>query len=170
MSQNFLIIMMQSVSNIPDNLIDTFGIFLKMGLLDVNILIRDEKTQMWSLHFYKPFQRDCFSIEIHEIERFSSSNYTNLLDVPRNNLFPPKLFKFHNCSLKIATFSLEPFVIIRNATNCVKYDGVDVIIVNQISKTLNLIPIFMESLDNKHRGIIFKNRTATGAIKMVKSY
>lgn len=161
---------MQSVLNIPDNLIDTFGIFLKMGLLDVNILIRDEKTQMWSLHFYKPFQRDCFSIEIHEIERFSSSNYTNLLDVPRNNLFPPKLFKFHNCSLKIATFSLEPFVIIRNATNCVKYDGVDVIIVNQISKTLNLIPIFMESLDNKHRGIIFKNRTATGAIKMVKSY
>lgn len=171
MSQQFLIVRTQNDAIRPEKLEAFFGIVLAVGLLDVNVLIKNEDTQTWSLYFYKPFQRNCHSIDTHEIERFSLKNWTSPLNVSRRDLYPPKLFKFHNCPLKIATFPLQPFVIIQNAVGSTgsSYDGVDVIIVNQISKTLNLVPEYFQSTDRRQRGMIFENRTATGAIKMVKA-
>lgn len=171
MSQQFLIVTAQNDAIHPEKLETFFGIVLAVGLLNVNVLIKNEDTNTWSLHFYKPFQRNCHSIDTHEIERFSLKNYTSPLNLSRSDLYPPKLFKFHNCPLKVATFPIQPFVIIQNAVGSTSssYDGVDVIIVNQISKTLNLVPEYFQSTDRRQRGMVFENRTATGAIKMVQA-
>lgn len=168
MRQPFLIIVTQGVQNTIGQLNSIFEIVLELGLFDVNVLIKDERAKSWSLYFYQPFASDCHSIDIKRIETFTSHNYTNELNVRYDNLFPKHQFKFPNCTLRIATFSIEPFVIIRSAPNgTYEYDGVDVIIVNEICKTLNLRPLYVQSPDGKHRGIIFKNGTSTGALKMV---
>lgn len=158
--------------NISQTVHEVFGIALRMGLLDVNILVGDEKLKVWFLYSYKPYSRDCYSFTVHRISTFSSENYTKQLEVPFSDLFPSKSFKFHNCPLYIATFSMEPFVILRNNSfgNGIIYDGLDVKIVNEISKSFGLNPKYVQAPDKKQRGIISKNRTATGAIKMVRNY
>lgn len=141
-----------------------------MGLLDVNILIGGDKSKLWFLYSYEPYSQDCYSFTVHRISIFSPENHTKPLDIPFTDLFPPKSFKFHNCPLHIATFSMEPFVILRNNTSGsdIIYDGLDVKIVNEISRALNLNPKYVQAPDKKQRGIIWKNGTATGAIKMVR--
>lgn len=161
----FLIVLTQDVPNDFETLRDAFSIVLKLGLLNVNVLIKDEMS--WSLYFYEPFIRDCQSFELLKISSFSPQNFTNELNVSYADLFPPKRFKFNNCPLNIATTSIEPFVIIRNASNgALEFDGIDVVIVNEIAITLNLIPKYI----NGDRGTVFENGTATGGIKLVKFF
>lgn len=166
--QPFLIIVTQGVQNTFAQLNSIFRIVLELGLFDVNVLMKDECGNSQSFYFYQPFASDCHSIDIKRIETFTLQNYTNELNVQYKDLFPKHQFKFPNCTLRISTFSIEPFVIIRNATNgTYEYDGVDVSIVNEISKTLNLTPSYVQSTDGKQRGIIFANGTSTGSLKMV---
>lgn len=168
-NQQFLITVTQAMNNVSELLHDIFGIAMKFGLMDLNVLVKDENTQMWSLHFYHPFVGNCYSFEIVKIETFSPENYTNEIDLLYRDLFPTMKFKFPNCPLLISAFPFDPFTIIRSEDNGSKtYDGIDVIIVNEISETLNLNPVYMEAPDGKNRGIIFKNGTANGAIKMVE--
>lgn len=158
----FLIIVNESQKNVSTSLNDIFGIFMKLHLLNVNILIQSERTSLWSIHSYKPYARNCHTFDIFTIETFTSENYTNGLMVPFKDLFPPRKFKFHNCNLYIVTFPIEPYVILENNSNGVSYNGLDTMIANEISKELNLIPIYVY----KNRGIVYSNRTATGALKM----
>lgn len=170
--QQFLIVLTQDVQNASETLDEIFAIVLNVGLLDVNVLIENKELMLWSLYYYIPYTQDCHSFLAHELTTFSSLNYTNELNVTFNDLYPPKSFKFHNCPLYISTFPLQPIVIIEhkiiNGTTETTFDGVDIIIVNQISKTLNLIPKYMQSPDHINRGFIYENGTATGALGMVK--
>lgn len=165
--QNFLIVLTQESPNVRKLLYDIFGIVLHLGLLNVNVLIKHEDMPMWSLFFYKPYVRTCHSIDVIKIETFSPDNYTIDLSVPFDSLFPSREFKFKNCPLIISTFSVEPYVIIRKSNGSTTYDGIDVIIVNEIAKTLHMIPKYVRSADRKKRGTVYKNGTATGAQKMV---
>ena len=145
---------------------ESFDILMALGLMDVNILINDENSTLWSLHFYEPYVGNCTSFKVFKIDTFSPENYTNDLRKSIDELFPRKQFTFLDCPLYISTFSLEPFVIIRNGSDgSTVYDGVDVIIVNEISKTLNLIPTFVQ----RSRGVVYKNGSSTGALKMVRN-
>lgn len=173
LSQQYLIVVTKYVQNISLTLHDIFGIVFKANLLNVNVLVEDGQTMRWSLHFYMPYVRQCNSLEIFEIGRFTSENYTNELHVPITYLFPPGIFRFNNCPLHVAIFPFRPFVIPKQSNNGagnITYDGIDIKVVNYISKGLNLVPIFTQPRDNKKRGIIYKNGTATGAIKMASKH
>lgn len=162
--QKFLIVVTKSVRNISDDLRTIFEIVMKLGLVNVNVLIEEKGSHVWSLHLYNPYAQNCHSFDTKMVESFSPHNFTNESKILFNNLFPVRHFNFHKCKLFIATFSLEPFVIIRNSSNgTLEFDGVDVIIVNEISITLNLMPTYI----HKTRGRILENGTATGAVKMV---
>lgn len=167
LTQSFLIVITQEIPNVQEFLHDIFKVPMSLGLLNVNILIENNDAPMWSLFFYKPYIRSCNSIDVIKIETFSPDNYTNELNVSYIDLFPSRQFKFNHCPLYVSTFSIDPFVIIRNLNGFTTFDGLDVIIVNEIAKTLNLVPIFMLAPDKKNRGIIYPNGTATGAMKMV---
>lgn len=168
--QRYLIVLTQNVIDVSKSLQTVFGIVMKFGLLFVNSLLGDSNKLNWSLHFYKPYTRNCHSVEIFTIDTFSSENYTNKLNLPFDDMFADRKFKFLNCPVYVSTFSFPPFVIIRNASNgSISYDGIDVTITDEISKTLNLFPIYLQSADKQNRGVIFKNGSATGAMKMVKN-
>lgn len=166
--QRFLIIIMQSVLDVPEKLDKIFGILMKLCLLNVNVLIEDETNLMWSLHSYRPYATNCFTFERFKIATFSAKNFTNSPNVPLDNLYAERVFKFPKCKLFIATFPFEPFVIIQNSANgTTTFSGIDVIIVNEVSKALNLIPIYMQPQGKKIRGEVFPNGTGNGALGMV---
>lgn len=166
--QHFLIVITQSVENVTKTLDEVFKVVMNVGLLYVNVLIEDENWT-WTLHLYKPYVRSCYTFEIIKISTFTVKNYTNELHLPFSRLYPTQRSKFPGCPLIVSTFPFEPFVTIENFGNgMANYSGLDVKIVNEISKTLNLNPIYMQSSDKKNRGLIFKNGTVTGAMKMVR--
>lgn len=170
LDQVYLIAVTKSAQNTTKTLLDIFSIVFNVGLFNVNVLIENQQTSLWSLHFYKPYAQDCYGFTVSEIGTFLPQNYTNALNISVKNLFPSKMFKFHGCSLYVATVLFPPFVIVQqpaNKTGQMIYDGIDIILVNHISKTLNLIPTYMQSADANKRGIIFENGTATGALGMV---
>lgn len=163
-----MIILTQTAENVKETLRGVFEIVMKLGLLNVNVLI-EEMNSMWTLHLYKPYFRSCDSFEIIKLSTFTTENYTNELQTLQNNLYPSQLIKFPNCPLLISTFSLKPFVIVEKTENGTEiYRGLDVKIVSEISKTLNLNPIYMQSPDKTVRGLIFNNGTVTGAMGMVR--
>lgn len=154
------------MQNVSDSLNDIFELLLYFDLLNVNVLIKNEEK--WYLYFFKPYIKSCHLVEPLHIDTFTSKNYTNELNTTYNDLFPLEHFKFNYCKIKVATFPLEPNVLIeslRNGTSV--YTGVDIMIVNEICKTLNLIPIYVQSPDGQNRGVIFPNGTVTGAMNMV---
>lgn len=166
--QHFLIVATQDVQNIPDYLNTIFAIVMQLGLLDVNVLIKEENLSIWSLHFYKPYAEYCNSFNVIQFETFSLKNYTKKSRVPSKNLYPQRQFIFPKCNLNVAAFSIKPYVIINELSNgTTVYHGIDVTIISEISKKLNLTPIFMQPPDNKKRGTVFPNGTTNGAIKMV---
>ena len=168
LNQHYLIISSQNTNNIFETMHDIFATVMKLGLLDVDVVIKETNTTNWSIYSYKPYIKSCHSFEIERIDTFSRENYTIESNVPIVNLYRPRLFKFPHCWLYVSTFSFDPFVIIRNSSiGSITYSGIEVKIVNEISKTLKLIPMYMQPTDGKNRGKIFKNKTATGAIKMV---
>lgn len=91
-----------------------------------------------------------------------------MLNYSKSQLYPSREFKFPYCNLFISTISFEPFVIIRNESNgIITFDGFDVIVVNEIAKTMNLIPIYMQAAGRNNRGVILDNGTVNGAMEMV---
>lgn len=141
---------------------------MNFGLLFVNVLMKDENTLIWSLHYYKPFVRNCYSFEIIQIETFSPDNFTNQLNTSFDDMISSRQITFPNCPMFVSIAPIDPFLIIRKASDgSFTYDGIDIKIVNEIGETLNLKPIYIQAPDGKNRGIIYKNGTATGAQKMV---
>lgn len=166
--QHYLVISSRIAPDISGSLHEIFESVMNLGLLDVDVLIKDSDTSNWFLYSYKPYVSSCDSFDLVRLDTFSSANYTNVLNVSAANLYGPRMFKFPYCWLYVSTFSFDPFVIIRKSSlGFTSYDGIDVKIVNEVSKTLKLFPIYMQPTDGKNRGKIFKNNSATGAIKMV---
>lgn len=169
MLQPYLVISTENTPDVSESLSTIFATVMSLGLLDVDVLIKNSNTSNWSIYFYKPYVQHCHSFEIVKVDTFSPENFTNGLNMSSANLYAPREFKFPHCWLYVSTFSFEPFVIIRNESNrFVTYDGIDVKLVNEICKKLKLVPMYIQPPDKKNRGKVFKNGTATGAIKMVK--
>lgn len=167
LQRNFLIVLTKNAEHVTKTLNEVFKIVMKVGLFNVNVLIENKNTT-WTLHLYKPYIRSCYSFEIVNIGAFTKENYTKELQTSPDDLYPPEKFQFPNCPLLIATFPLKPFVIIEHFENeTVHFSGLDVKIVDEISKTLNLKPVYIEAPDDENRGLIFSNGTVTGAMKMV---
>lgn len=163
LNQQFLIVITRKAQNITKPLNFVFGQMLSLGFLQAHILIGD--TIFWSLHDYRPYRRDCLSFETFEIGRFTQENSTKTLDAYDTNLFPAKIFEFNNCTVKVSSISSDPYVIITESPNgTTEINGLDIVIINEVAQALNLIPKYLIS---KNRGKIFKNGTATDAIKMV---
>lgn len=171
LNQPFLIVVTQSTQNLIQTLHDIFCIIMSLGLLDVNVLIEDVFSKRWSLQLYRPCTTNCHSFTVYEIAILSEDNYTQPLNVSFNELFPWKPFKFPDCPPFVAAFAEEPFVLVQkptNGSNNRSFHGIDIIIVNQISKTMNLTPKYMQPPDKRRRGTIYTNGTASGALGMVR--
>lgn len=171
LDQQFLIIITQDVQNASESLNEIFESIQKVRLRDVNVLIQEANTSIWILSYHVAYVKDCYTFGVFEIERFTSDNYTLPLLHTYNDIFPV-LKKFPNCRVFVATFPYQPFVILHSPVNRsgqTIYNGFDVKIVHEISKSLNMTAKYSSDLE-ANRGLIFRNGTATGAMGMVSEY
>lgn len=140
------------------------------NVMNLNILAQDKNTSVWSMSIYKTYENDCHSITKYTVATFTRENYTSEMSMTFNQLFPSKLSNLNGCTIKVATFPYEPFVIVRTKgynDSIFEFDGIDVTIVENIAKRLNFKPQYLLPADGKNRGIIFDNGTANGCMQMV---
>ena len=163
-----IVVTVEDVQSDVNSLNTIFEVLWKNSLLNAHVLIQDQ-PQFWTLYTFLPYQKDCFHLEAIKIESFTPLNYTKNMNIPEDQLSPEKLTDFNQCPLKAATAYLNPFVTSpENPDPNIKYEGIDIDIVEQIAKSLNFIAIFTSSSGKTDRGIIYPNKTMTGNLKLVR--
>lgn len=71
--QYLLIVVTHSVQNASESLDNIVKLLMYYDVLNVNVLIKD--VDLWSLYYYKPYVKRCYSFEIEQITIFTPDNY-----------------------------------------------------------------------------------------------
>lgn len=145
-----------------------FGLAWKFGVLDFNVLLPQRTELQWTLVTYLPFQQNCIGLDLHFLSTFYYSNYTNDMNITLDELYPSKNRNFNKCPITIATYNVPPYVMIKNKTingqNISIYDGIEVTVIKNIAKAINLTLRF-ENIGRK--GDVYENGTVTYSVKEV---
>ncbi|CRK94937.1 CLUMA_CG008428, isoform A [Clunio marinus] len=84
------------------------------------------------------------------------------------NYFQHKNFHMKGCPLNVATFSYEPFMIIKKDGNDeLTLDGIEGTLLNVLSEKMNFTPKI--TLVEEKRGFLYDNGSASGAMEIVMS-
>lgn len=128
-----------------------------LHIINVIVLEENSKENEILAYTYFPFSPgNCDKVVVQQI-------YDN------DNMFPNKLKNMHRCPLLVATYNLEPRMILKKfPNNSYNIDGIDGIILKALALQLNFTTIIKTPSDGyATKGTIYKNGTITGAIKMV---
>lgn len=167
LSQKFLVIITRRTQNITQNLDEVFQILWTNGFLDSHVLIQEEEKS-WSLHTFLPYQNDCFALTHLKLITFTPFNISGAITLSFQSLYPLKLKNFHKCPLYVAITISNPFIISHNTSDGMyRFEGIDTLIIEQISKVLNFTIVYKLPSTHLKRGTILKNGTAVGAFGLV---
>lgn len=159
--------MTRRTQNITQHLDEVFQILWKNGLIDSHVLIQVEKKS-WALYTFLPYQSDCFALTHLKLITFTPFNISGAMTLSFQSLYPQKLKNFHKCPLYVATTIANPFIIFHNTSNGMdRFEGIDVLIIEQISRVLNFTIVYKLPASYLKRGTILKNGTAVGAFGLV---
>lgn len=167
LSQYFLFAVAHHVQNVSETLHEIFNLVWKNGLLVSHVLIQ-EQPYFWSMYAFMPYQRDCFTLDPVAVAIFTPQNFTSNMNATVDELFPMKLNDFRNCPLYIAPSFLKPFIFVQNDSDGnPQYRGIDINIVNYISKALNFAIIYKRTSNSPGHGSLLPNGTLTDNIALV---
>jgi hypothetical protein len=145
------------ITNVFDDLWECY-------IVNVNLLVQDgDKILVYS---YWPFSPG----RCGKARRTLSNTFENGTFRNRTSFFPNKLTDFRNCSLRVATNSVPPYIITNEDSKKIalnEIDGIDAHILKAMSGLLKFQFILFFVKDNNQWGQIFPNGSATGATGMV---
>lgn len=172
LSQKFLIVVTQPSHNYTITLNGVFEVLWKNSLMDSHVLI-EEKTNLWSLYTFIPYQSDCLTLDSLKLATFTPNNFTADINLSEQDLFPEKLNNMNNCPLYIAPSYLDPYIVLLNTTDehgQPQYSGLEFNIITQISKELNFKIVFKRAAIwtiGAGHGMVFDNGTVTDNLALV---
>ena len=170
MTQCFLIAIINEVKNVLQTLDVIFELLWKNSLLNSHVLIQ-EQPHFWSMYTFMPYQRDCFKLDPVKVATFTPLNFTNNINASLNELFPEKLANFHKCPLYIGLSLLKPYAHIQKDCNGrPQYKGIDINILDHVSKALNFKIVYKRLSKSAGHGNIFPNGTLTENIALVSIF
>lgn len=170
LNQCFLIVITKNVQNVSQTLEAIFELLWENSLLNSHVLIQ-ERPYFWSMYTYKPYQRDCFALESIKVAIFTPLNYTNNINASLDDLFPKTLDNFHGCPMYIALSLLYPYSHIQNRSDGTPiYRGIDINIMEHISKALNFNVVYKRTSKAAGHGTILPNGTLTENIALVSQF
>lgn len=167
LTQKYLVVYTETVKLAFEVLDVIFGTLWKHGLINSHILSQDE-NKVWSLYAFMPYQINCHTLSYHKQATFTALNSTKSMTLSYTKLYPEKLKNLQKCPLFIAASIIEPFVIRQTLpSGAIVFDGIEILIVEQISKLLNFTMVHKRSSIGTGHGLLFENGTATGNLGLV---
>lgn len=167
LNQYFLIVVTHHVRNVLESVNAIFDLFWRNGLLASHVLIQAQ-PYVWSMYAYVPYQRDCFTLDPVIVAIFTPHNFTNNMNATIDELFPMRLNNFRNCPLYIAPSFLKPFLYMENnSIGMPEYKGIDINILDHISKALNFSIIYKRESSSSGHGSLLPNGSITDHMGLV---
>lgn len=116
----------------------------------VNLLIPTEDNETILLYTYFPFTPErCETVEPVIYDYFENDTFS--INAP---IFPNKFQNFHKCPLKISTYNIPPYMILKRHPNGTYHlDGIEGKMIRVLSMRLNFTPIVILSTTNTLRKI-----------------
>lgn len=167
LTQKFLVIVMGRSHSINNTLEEAFQKFWTNGLINSHVLIQDA-TESWTLNTFSPHEHDCNALSHLKIQSFTKFNYSSSIELPVSQVYSQKWRDLNGCPLFISPFIISPHVdIVRTPNGKYHYEGLDIEIIDAISKSLNFTAVYNVAPMNAEHAIIAKNRTLQEVIDVV---
>lgn len=145
-----------------------YQIAWKCGLLDFNVLLPHATKSIWLLVTYFPFRNDCFALETQHLAAFNYSNCAAHMNITFDRLYAVKNRNFNRCPIVVATYHVQPYVLIRNEISSGRvrpvFDGIEVAVMDTIAQAINATVIYV---DVGARGDVYDNGTVMGSVEWV---
>lgn len=144
-------------------MLEIFGYLWAEYIINVNIIWmtpeNDNEAIMYSYFPYTSFF--CGKVFPTQINQFRHGEWLH----KNSHWFPEKVKNLHGCSLRVATVSSAPFMILKSdESGKLTPDGIDGVLLRVLSQRMNFT-VDLEQMDSQ--GTIYFNGTYTGAIKKV---
>lgn len=127
---------------------------------NVNVLVPTQDYETVLMYTYFPFTSE----KCEGVEPVLSDRFTNDAFQLKAEIFPEKFRNFFKCPLRVALYSLPPFMILkRNPDNSYHIDGIEGRLLKSMAKQLNFTIVVSVALDNhisdKSMPNVLKSRT-----------
>lgn len=166
LNRKLLIVITGSAQNSVSTLDEAHQVLWMNGLIDSHVLSQDV-TRSWSLYTFLPYHDHCINLNNLKIETFTKLNFSSSMSLSIDRVYPEKLRDFNGCPLYIAPLIFRPFVWISNSTDQkYQFEGIDILILNEISKNLNFTPVYNYPLIKMENGKT-RDRTAVECFDLV---
>lgn len=135
------------------------------NITNVVVLSNIDNNRSIEIYTYFPFhEENCDRIESTILTKFYLDN------PPDKNiiLFPNRLTNFHNCSVKVGTFDVKPYIIEEPENNKIKFSGIEARLVQIVSQKLNFNIVYQSPTNNVQWGFI-RQENSTGLMKMIQT-
>lgn len=167
LAEKFLIIVTNDTQNYTRSLDEVFELLWRNGLINSHILIKDENST-WNLNTFSPYQNGCFALSHLKLASFTQSDFSHTMMPSIDRMYPNKLRNFNGCPIYIAVSLVSPFTIFQNTSDGRnQFKGIEIFIVNQISKKYNFTAVYKRSSIDTDNGTVLKNGTVTGNMGLV---
>lgn len=169
LAEKFLIVVTNDTQNYTRSSDEVFELLWRNGLINSHILIKDENS-IWNLNTFSPYRNGCFTLSHLKLASFTQSNFSHTMMPSIGQLYPNKLRNFNGCPVIAAVSLVSPFTIFQNTSDGRnQFKGIEIFIVNHISKTYNFTAVYKRSATDTDNGTVLKNGTVTGNMGLVQS-
>lgn len=160
LNQKFLVVITGSEQSNVGTLDEALQVLWKNGLIDSHVLLQDT-TNSWSLNTFLLNKKDCFALSHLKIESFTRFNFSTPMKLIVDQVYPQKLNDFGGCPLYITPYINSPFVIVPTSFDGnYKLQGIDINIVNEISRVLNFTTVYNVSFRIEN-GAVVNNKSSS---------
>lgn len=135
------------------------------NITNVVVLSNIDNNVSTEIYTYFPFhEENCGRIEPTILMKLDPDN------PPDKNiiLFPNRWKNFYNCSVKVGTFDVKPYIIEEPENTQNKFSGIEARLVQIVSQKLNFNIVYQSPSNNVQWGFI-SQENSTGLMKMIQT-
>ena len=130
----------------------------------MNILLQSQENERILAYTYYPFtSKSCHNAQMQIMNRNKS-----ILDFKQAELFPDKFKNFHGCTIMAALWNVPPYMTLpKSGRDLNEMHGIEGILLIVMAQVLHFNIDYKIPPNDEQRGLVRKDGTLTGAIKMV---
>lgn len=122
-------------------------------------------SEVIAVYTYYPYDSEyCEQVRPVLLNYLHNGNFAS-----RRHMFPNKLGNMFGCPVLVAMIDFYPYAMSKSTENgSVQYDGIDIRVSEELSNQLNFTRIIRYPANREDRGVVYANKTVSGALGMVR--
>lgn len=161
----YYLIIYYAINNKPEvEIQQIFEYCWRYYIVNVALLLQTKENDSLVVYTYYPFTtKSCHKAQMQVINPNKS-----ILDLKAEQLFPNKFKNFYGCTLMAALWNVPPYITLpESGKDFKKMKGIEGLLLKVSAQVLNFNIDYKTPPNDEQRGLVRKDGTLTGALKMV---